>query len=153
MNDYSCYSYGYGVWLVVKDNMFADLEHIPHVTIMCCMEKEEAKNLYNNINESVGKVFEIRLHNTCKLLPNSYKSEEQFYSSGFDCSIIDWPLIQTISEKYSGSFSYNPHLSYHYSLNIEDLKYKNFDEDYLLRSELHLVDITDQNFVNWNILT
>jgi hypothetical protein len=147
------YGYGYGVWLVVKDKMgMFDLKHIPHITIMCYMEKEEAKKLYIDIVQSMGNKFEVKLNNICKLIP-SYKDDEQLYACGFDCFASDWPLFQKICEKYSGSFSNNPHLSYNYSQNIEELQYKSFDKDNILECELHIADITDANSINWNIIT
>ena len=145
--------YGYGVWLVIKDtNILSDIKHIPHVTIMCFMEKEEAIKLYRDIMQSMGITYEINLHNICKLLPNSYDDDEQLYASGFDCYATNWSLFQKICEKYSGSFSYDPHLSYDYSHNITDLKYKNYDNDLILQCELHVVDITHSYPMNWNIV-
>ena len=45
-------NYGYGVWFVPINHPFKNRTHIPHITLMCCMTKSDALNLYIFLNKN-----------------------------------------------------------------------------------------------------
>ena len=76
--------------------------------------------------------------------------KERLKSCGYMCSVDKWYIIQRICHVFKGSFSYNPHLSTHYSkgdLDLRDLK-----ENLKVKCRMEVIDIRDASPKNWKIL-
>ena len=150
--------YGFGVWLLVEDDKVNfNISHPVHITIMCNMDKNDAVKLYTDLLELCGKEYIVYCNNICNKFENTgYSEDEPFtHCSGYYCDIEMFEIIKFYCKKrlkYDstlGSFSNNPHITYCYSNNPENIEYQNLKSNLYLKCKLVVADIRDSNPVNW----
>jgi len=146
--------YKYGVWYVYPKDCFPT-KHIGHFTVTCFMEKNDAFKLYDDLVEKVGKtnVVQVECNNSVIFEKNMYDDDENNTCSwGFKGKILNWNNIKKITENYKCNFSHVPHSSIEYSKYEKKLTPFTYDNMKLVDVKLHVVDITDDNPIKWNIL-
>jgi hypothetical protein len=144
--------YGFGIWIIPNQELsHPKIKHIPHITIMCnVLNKKELDDIYVEIKKKMGNTFIIKLGGDCVEFTSQY-SNDPLSASGFNCTCDKWNELKDICEKYDGSFSYKPHLSYYYSKNKEDLEYKNTLSRQLICT-LKKADINSEDCTKWYLL-
>ena len=146
--------YGYGVWLVYNQKIFAQpTPHIGHITIACFMKKNDSTDLYNEIIQDVDTTFKVTTDGLPVLFPhNLYEHDKNNLCSwGFNFKYNALPKLQTISNKYKCDFSYQPHTSIEYAHNASGFK-PFCVEKITLNCKVHLVDIRSDFPNDWNII-
>jgi len=163
--------YGYGLWLVI-DNKHIKTKHIPHVTLICNMERSHVMCLYDRISEYFPY-----------MIPNVYMNIERksvlfdtdMYSDtddniltkqawGYNCQTEDYNLLmmqQLIREfmieyNVKGSISPRLHLTMEYGKELSNIinNMKNYDpqQNDILVCKLKVVNITSENPSEWSII-
>jgi len=146
--------YKYGVWYVYEKGTFPT-KHIGHFTVTCFMEKEEAKKLYTELLEKFGSKNIVSVDSTNPVIfeKNIYKDDNNNICSwGYKGKILNWNGIQKICDKYSCNFSLIPHSSIEYSYNENDINPIKKASGELIDLELKLVDISSDDYLDWNII-
>ena len=109
--------YGYGIWLRVKNPFINQItKHIPHVTVICNMEKNEAIKLYQNIESKFGLTQQIYTNGICKYFEDKYDKKDILKACGYDCQIKNWQYIYNECLKYQGVLPKQPHLTIQYEM-------------------------------------
>ena len=142
--------YGYGVWLVPKSKILS-IKHIPHITIMCNMNKEDAIELYKILNKKYKDPIILHMNKNCKILPNSYDNDPLF-GSGFDCKYNEFSEIMKICSKFNGDQSFSPHLTYHYSNTKLKVICDSFENDLHIECNIKPAFINDIEPTKWSII-
>ena len=144
--------YGFGIWIVPNQQIFhPETRHIPHITIMCnVLDKNELKEIYDDIENKLGNTFVVNLDGKCVEFDSHYDNDP-LVATGYNCSCDKWELLKEICKKYNGSFSNDPHLSYYYSENSKDLKFKKTLSREII-CKLKMADINSNDCINWRIL-
>ncbi len=149
--------YGYGVWLV-HDQEFIRSEHLGHFTVACFMTREKAFNLYDAIYNGLGTEYvEIRLSGIPHAFDaNFYEDDDNDISSwgynGVTCVHGLWRKLEAISRPFPCNFSSYPHTSVEYSC-VEDRTGPRTIPDIVMTCRLHVVDITSDDPIEWNVIT
>jgi hypothetical protein len=154
--------YGWGVWLIPEDELLSNmLNHQPHITITCNMEKEIAYEYYNTIKSLYGVEHQILFDSHCDIFKhNKYTNDELYnYCSGYMCSSVIWDKFENIyNSKLNsyvgnyGNFSKNPHLTYSYAKRIQDVIYSNNGKIRELKCKLVIADIRDPEPSKWHVI-
>lgn len=141
--------YGYGVWLVPNSDILkSKIRHIPHVTIMCNMEKKEAMKLHKLLI-IYKKNIQLEIDGKCNLLSNDYDNDP-LYGSGFNVKYNEFNQFKTAAKKFTGDFSFSPHLTFDYSKKKNDVKIQDITS-MLVDSEICVADITHDDPNKWFI--
>ena len=146
--------YKYGVWYVYPKGIFPT-KHVGHFTVTCFMEKEDARNLYNELLENFGykNVVNVDSINPVIVEKNMYTHDNNNICSwGYKGKILNWNGIKKICDKYACNFSLIPHSSIEYSCDENDINPIKKISYELIDLELKLVDITSDNYLEWNII-
>ena len=145
--------YGYGIWLVPIVKTF-NTTHIPHITVSCFMNYNEAFFLYDKLK------FNFGIFHKCKVLPkpilfskNTYLNDtNELNSWGYNVEKNKlWDNFKKVCKRYDGCFSQEPHISMEYSKDCSSFNIFPFQEKEL-KFRLCFVDITDDIPFNWLIL-
>ena len=143
--------YGFGVWLIPEENQeLKFIKHQPHITIMCMMEREDAFKLKDKLSVVMGEEFTAEISRESCVLGGSYHKEERLKSSGYKCYVNGWYIAQRVCQVFGGAFSYDAHLSSHYS--EEGLEMRDLGSDIKVKCRMEVVDIRDDHPKNWCIL-
>ena len=142
--------YGYGVWLVPKSKI-PSIKHIPHITIMCNMNKEDAIELYKILSEKYKDPIKMYVNKICRILPGSYDNDP-LYGSGFDCKYNEFSEIMKICHKFTGDKSFSPHLTYHYSNTKSKVISDSFENDLYSLCDIKPAFIDDIDPTKWSII-
>ena len=149
-------NYEFGVWLVPKSCRKLDfIKHQPHITIMCLKKEEDAIEYCNLLKIHLkNDIMNATIYSESYMVNGSYKDDDLLKSCGFRCYVDDWYTAQRASYlfKNKGVFSYNPHLSSSYAVKKSNLEIKNLDEQIDIKCNIEVVDISDDNPENWEIL-
>ena len=145
--------YGFGVWLVPKDrNIEKHMLHTPHITVMCNMEtEEEARALFFDINQKMGKEFTLRIIGKCVYFQGGYDGGDPLKAVGYYCESGDWNEFEEVCLTHKGDFSKHPHMSQGYSMTEISLYLRNIKDRYV-ECELKVVDIRGLFPAKWKIL-
>jgi len=151
---YIVMGYKYGVWYVYPSGIIST-KHIGHFTVACLMEKEDAKALFDNLIDKIGKINMINIdcQNPVIFGKNIYEDDDNDICSwGYKGTILNWNTIKKITDNYNCNFSQHPHTSIEYTksdLFLEPIKLKN---NRLVDCKMHLVNICSDNPNEWNII-
>jgi hypothetical protein len=165
--------YGFGLWLVpqcpyLKEN----INHIPHITLICNLSLSSATNLYHSIEEHFrynipSFTMNITGENTqATIFPiGEYSSNSNYltqHSWGYYCDTDDHQLRLTnqlirdfsIDNHFIGSIPSKPHLTVQYSNHIDSLSLYQCPSDIMspITCTMKLVDITSGDSSNWTLL-
>jgi len=146
--------YKYGIWYVYPRDTF-QTTHIGHFTITCFMDEPDAKELYTELITRIGPTNEIHIHckNPIKFKKNMYKDDENDICSwGYTASVSNWDVLQNIAEKYKCNFSTLPHTSIQYCRNDSDLKLVSIDANVVVKAEIKLINICNDEPNDWFII-
>jgi hypothetical protein len=142
MSNLSLKNYGYSVWYVIHPYFYfqSDLQmkHIPHVTFMTNLTKEEAYDAAQYAPENITITFE-----------NDYLYEfPSFYSSDPLRAVGWWVNTSLVNAKW------RPHMSWRYFKQDEEMVYPETmtpkKETYMCTKAV--VDTTDDDPAKWKIL-
>jgi len=117
--------------------------------------KEDARNLYNELLENFGykNVVNVDSINPVIFEKNMYTHDNNNICSwGYKGKILNWNGIKKICDKYACNFSLIPHSSIEYSCDENDINPIKKISYELIDLELKLVDITSDNYLEWNII-
>ena len=139
--------YGYGLWYVLDKNTITTLSgHIPHVTVKCNMNYEDATELYH---ELVYKGLRQITFHMCREPVSFSKMYDNDALSGWGHYVIMKPMIylqcQLYSEKYKGDFSELPHITMQYN-DLDKQMYTGKDH---VNGTLVIADIRDDDPRKW----
>ena len=143
--------YKYGVWIVLNpDDIGHSVKHIPHVTIMCNMAYDKAFHFYQELRWNGYSKIRIAIHRPVVLFPKQYK-EDLLDAWGYYVTMhpSKYLLMETMSQKYTGDFSVNPHLSLEYTTTIG----KYYQGKGMVEGKVCLADITSDNPSLWKIIS
>ena len=163
--------YGYGLWLVI-DNKHIKTKHIPHVTLICNMERSHVMGLYDRISEyfryMIPKVY-MNIERKSVLFDTDMYSDTDDniltkQAWGYNCNTDDYNLLmiqQLIREfmieyQVKGSIPPKLHLTMEYGKELSDImnNMKNYDpqQNDTLMCKIKVVDITSDNPSEWLII-
>jgi hypothetical protein len=143
--------YGYGVWLVYKDDDM-QTEHISHLTIACFMKKYESQKLYNKLIKSSDKVI-VNINGQSEYYFSSFYEHDtnKICSWGYNASCEKWDMYKKICNKYQCDFAITPHTSMEYGMFPKLLKPININNK-KLHCKICCVDIRSDFPVDWKII-
>ena len=143
--------YGYGVWLVLPVNCMDT--HIPHVTIACNMEREDAFLLYQEFVELNGRSVRctIDLSDYEILGPDYYEmdSTDAGWSWGYGAK-VSANIPTNIDRSYLPS---DHHITMQYEDHKKDLSPVKKNVLCSLNGVVEVADIRSDTPSDWNIIT
>ena len=143
--------YGYGVWLVLPVN-WVDT-HIPHVTIACNMEREDAFLLYQEFGELNRKSVQctVDLSEYEILGPDYYELNSAItgWSWGYGAN-ISANIPTNIDRSYLPS---NHHITMQYEDHKKDLSPVKKNDSCSFMGVVEVADIRSDTPSDWNIIT
>ena len=156
--------YGWGVWLIPENDELLNntLNHQPHITITCNMEKEYAYEFFETLKLVYGEKFRLLFDSHCTMfIGGGYNDNDPYnFCSGYLCSSTIWDKFKKMFDKYKesnpelknkGNFSKNPHLTYSYAKKTQDIKYTNCGNTREIVCKLVVADIRASEPSEWRI--
>ena len=143
--------YGYGVWVVLPVNGVKT--HIPHVTIACNMERDDAFLLYQEFIEMNGRCVRctIDLSEYEILSPNYYEMDasDASWSWGYKANVCA-NIPTNVDSSY---LPIDHHISMQYENEKKDLCPVERDVLCSLMGVVEVADIRSDAPHDWNIIT
>ena len=145
--------YGYGIWLVPLVKTF-NTTHIPHITVSCFMNYNDAFFLFDKLKFNFGVFHKFSVTPDPILFSNNtyLNDTNELHSWGYNIEKNNlWDSFKKVCKRYDGCFSEQPHISIEYSKDFSSLNLT-YGEYKDLKFRLCFVDITDDIPFNWLIL-
>lgn len=165
MSESDISGYGYGIWLVSKNQSSQpfNTRHIPHITLVCnILEKRKAECLYRHIKPKVPELIQVQIHTNAVIFEDPYSENDPYPQSwGYYCKLLNerkgkviyW--LRTIMQEHAikGSISHNLHITMEYQQYKDQTKHPpNLSKDIHMECEVVIADITKPNAESWSIL-
>lgn len=153
--------YKYGIWLVYDALTFYNISnisptHIGHFTISCNMEYNDAVNLYHKLFEQFGDYSTMCVSGKSVVFPKGLyqNATSDLYAWGYEATNSLWEYYKNTCNSELGDFAEIPHTSIQYSkFNfLQSYVDSKHIDDFQIRCKMCLVDITNDNPIEWNIL-
>lgn len=157
--------YGWGVWLIPESDELLNktMNHQPHITITCNMEKEHAYEFYESLKSLYGEKFSLLLDSHCTMFIGGYSDNDPYNCcSAYLCSSKIWDKFEKMFNLYketnlelknTGDFSKNPHLTYSYAKKVQNVTYANSGKSRELVCKLVVADIRAPEPSGWCVVS
>ena len=143
--------YGYGVWLIIDDDKWTKTKHVPHVTIACFMNYEDAYSLYNDILEimmttkmSLSTIKDPIIFDN-KMYPDD---DDKLMAWGYNLTCDYWSIFRAMTIVYNCNFSHIPHTTVEYDLDSNSFNLEDAPLD-KINCTLAVVNINSDNPSEW----